>query len=219
MKPIDIIANSVQAHGGMEKWKQMRSLSFTKKTILYNADGSLKKTITQEQAYTFDKSSSGRIDATIDTIGYRLENDALLVKLGDRYYKLENSELESKKKLVNSALYVVSQPFQLMESGAAFERQSDTLFGDKKAFSLRVKYPGDSSTSDQWTYYFDQDSYKVVGSKVSHNNRVSVIENTSYDLSTPFLFNATRKSTILQGDQPKFDIAEYVYSNYKVKFK
>jgi hypothetical protein len=218
VEPFDIIKSSVEAHGGLASWKQLKTLSFTKKTVLYNEDGSIKKTTTQEQAFSFDKSSSGTIDAMIDTTAYRLEKGNLLVKLGDRYYSLENSELERKKKLVNSALYVVSQPFQLMESDATFERKPDTLIGDKKVFSVRVKYPGESADSDQWTYYFDQDSYKVVGCKVKHNNRVSVIENTSYDTKTNFVFNATRKSTIMNGDKPKFVIAQYEYSNYKVAF-
>lgn len=218
VEPIVIIGRSVEAHGGLESWKQLKSLSFTKKTVLYNEDGSVKKNVTQDQAFLFNTSSSGTLDAVIDTISYRLEDDKVLVKLGDQYYDLENAERDAKKKLVNSALYVVSQPFQLLESSATFERKSDTVFGDKPTFSIRVKYPGDSPSSDQWTYYFDQDSFRVVACKVKHNNRVSIIENISYDRSTPFLFNATRKSTIMDGSNPKFVIAEYEYSNYKVTF-
>lgn len=216
MEPIDIIAKSVEAHGGLESWKQLKSLSFTKKTILYNEDGSIKQNTTQDQAFSFDQNSSGTIDALIDTVAYRLENEDLLVKLGDKYYNLENSELEKRKKLVNSALYVTSQPFQLLESGATFKRKKDSVIGAQKVLAIRIHYPNDTSTSDQWTYYIDQETFLVAACKVKHSTRTSLIENTSYDRNTRFVFNATRKSTITENGKAKFVIAEYEYSNYKV---
>ena len=32
----DILSKSLEAHGGLELWQQVDTLSFTKKTILYN---------------------------------------------------------------------------------------------------------------------------------------------------------------------------------------
>ena len=218
VEPIDVINRSVQAHGGLEQWKQLKSLSFTKKTTLYHEDGSLRKENLQNQEFVFSKSFSGRIYAVLDSILYDYSEGNIYVQKLDSSFQLSGDALKSKQNLFKSALYVTSQPFQLLESGAAFERKPDTIFGSKETFAIRIHYPNDSSTSDQWTYYFDQASYRVVACKVRHNDRVSIIENTSYDTSTPFVFNATRKSTIMEGDQPKFVIAEYEYSNYKINF-
>ena len=216
MKPIDIINKSVQAHEGLEQWKQLKSLSFTKKTTLYHEDGSLRKESLQHQSFLFGGNPSGTIHSSMDSVSYRLKKRDIYMQTRDSSFQLSGEELKSKQNLFVSALYVASQPFQLLESGATFEQKSDTIFGTKKAYAIRVKYQGDSSTSDQWTYYFDQESYRVVACKVKHNQRVSVIENTSYDESTPFVFNATRKSTIVENGKPKFVIAEYSYTNYKV---
>ncbi len=218
MEPIDIINKSVLAHGGLEQWKELKSLSFTKKTTVYHEDGSLGKESLQNQEFVFSKSFSGRIYAVLDSILYHYQDGNIYVQRLDSSFQLSGEELKSKQSLFKSALYVTSQPFQLLESGATFERKSDTVFSVKKAFAIRIHYPGDSSTSDQWTYYFDQASYRVVACKVRHNDRVSIIENTSYDMSTPFVFNATRKSTIMDWGKPKFVIAEYEYSNYKISF-
>lgn len=216
VKPINIINKSVQAHGGLERWKQLKSLSFTKKTTLYYEDGSVRLESTQNQSFLFGKYLSGTIHSILDSVSYRFKKSEVYMQTKDSSAQLSGEALKSKQRLFASALYVTSQPFQLLESGAAFERTSDTIFGDKKAFAVRVYYPNDTTTSDQWTYYFDQDSFLVVACKVKHDKRTSIIENLSYDQSTPFIFNATRKSTITENGKAAFVIAEYEYSDYQV---
>ena len=44
-----ILLKSLEAHGGLELWKKIDTLSFTKKTILYNQEGVKEKEITQHQ--------------------------------------------------------------------------------------------------------------------------------------------------------------------------
>lgn len=219
LEPIDIVQESVKVHGTMEAWKNIKSLSFTKKTQLFNEDGSLKQKIVQDQEFQFGNEYSASIYSHLDSTSYHLKEGQIHTEIGDYLFVLGGKELKSKQRLFKSALYVTSQPFQLIESGARFERKQDTLFGEKKVFAIRVHYKGDTSASDQWTYYFDQNTFEVVACSVQHNDRISVIENTSYDSATPFLFNSARKSTIMNGGKSNFVIAEYEYSNYKVEFK
>ena len=47
----DILSKSLEAHGGLEIWQQVDTLSFTKKTILYNREGLKEKEITQHQSF------------------------------------------------------------------------------------------------------------------------------------------------------------------------
>ena len=133
-------------------------------------------------------------------------------------HKLSGEEFKKIDHLFSSSLYVVSQPFQLIKSKAIFKRLQDTVVNRKKVYALDVYYKDDTENSDQWTYYFDQNTFNVTACKVRHQKRVSVIENTSYDMSTPFLFNATRKSTIIHAKE-RFIIAKYSYSNYNVTFR
>jgi len=39
----DILSKSIKAHGGIELWQKIDTLSFTKKTILYNQEGLKRK--------------------------------------------------------------------------------------------------------------------------------------------------------------------------------
>lgn len=216
MEPISIINNSIEAHGSLGAWDKLNSLSFIKKAIVYNEDGSIKSKSVQTQEFLFDTELSASIYSKLDSVQYQLNKGKISVERSDTLYDPKNEELEKVKNQFSSALYVVSQPFQLIQSGAKFELKKDTLINRNQVYSVRVIYNEEDKNSDQWTYYFDKKSYKVLACKVRHNNRESLIENTSFDSSTPFLFNATRKSTILDHGKPKFVIAEYEYSNYKV---
>lgn len=219
MEPIDILERSVEVHGGLESWDQLKSISFTKKTILYNEDASVKRESVQNQKFVFGSNPSAFINSVLDSIIYQLVDDTVTIDFADSVFVAQGVEQDRLKAMFSSALYVTSQPFGLLKSGAIFTRELDTVIGKKEVFAIRISYPDDQSDSDQWTYYFDQKDFRVRACKVRHNQRVSLIENTSYDLSTPFLFNATRKSTILEKGRAKFVIAQYEYSNYKVEKK
>lgn len=218
VKPIDIINRSVQTHGSMDSWQNLKSLSFSKKSIVYNQDGSIKSESVQNQMFSFDGSFSSNIHSVLDSVTYSKRADEIYIDTKDSVYQPKEEELDKAQNLFSSALYVTSQPFQLVQSEASFELEKDTVIGQNRAFAIKVSYKNDGANSDQWTYYFDQDSYRVLACKVRHNKRVSFIENTSYDSSTPFLFNASRKSTIIERGSPSFVIAEYEYSNYEVQF-
>ena len=47
----DILSKSIKAHGGIELWQKIDTLSFTKKTILYNQEGFKEKETTQHQSF------------------------------------------------------------------------------------------------------------------------------------------------------------------------
>lgn len=219
MEPIFIVNESVKAHGGIESWQNLKSLSFTKKTIIYKEDGSLKSRSIQDQKFDLNNGLSVSLNSILDSVTYKLQNGEVRIQNKDSLYQPVEEELKKTQAMFSSALYVGGQPFHLLESGASFEKSKDTLINNKRVLSIRVHYKDEDVNSDQWTYYFDPNSFKVVACKVRHNGRESLIENTSYDTSTPFLFNATRKSTILENGEPKFVIAEYEYSNYKVEFQ
>ena len=218
VEPLEIVRQSAKAHGGLEEWEKIKTLSFTKKTVLYSEDGTEKKQILQDQFFRFqDGQIFTSINSRLDSVSYKLVRGNIYARKNNMISKLEGEELEKVENLFASAFYVTSQPFHLLQSEAQFEKLQDTLIDNNKAFAIGIRYKEDREDSDKWTYYFDKESYKVVACKVQHNNgRTSVIENTSYDSSTTFLFNATRTSTIVSGAKKPFVIAKYDYSNYKV---
>ena len=69
---MDIVNRSLVAHGGIEQWKALKSLSFTEKTFFYKEDGSLENEILQDQEFQFGKNSSMQIHSILDSVRYQL---------------------------------------------------------------------------------------------------------------------------------------------------
>ena len=216
-----ILSNSLEAHGGMSTWEHVDSISFHKKTRLYTKEGVKEKEIDQHQALYLGDELNGQILMYGDPqIVYSLKDGEYAITKGDSLISLNDIEKQSVKTMFNSAYYVLSQPFHLKESNAQLIYQKDTLINERKAYALGVSYIGDTSTSDQWTYFFDAETFRIISCRVKHKTRISYIKNLVYDTNTPFVFNAERESIFLKKDGTKDYVrASYYYSDYRVVFK
>lgn len=216
-----ILSKSLEAHGGMSAWEQVDSISFHKKTILHTREGVKEKETNQHQTFDLGDGFNGQILTYGDPqIVYSLKDGEYAITKGDSLIILNDDEKESVKATFNSAYYVASQPFHLKESNAQLILKKDTLINDRKTYALDISYLGDTSTSDQWTYFFDAETFLITSCRVKHNTRVSFIENLVYDTYTPFVFNAERESVFLRKDGTKDYLrASYYYSDYRVVFK
>ena len=218
-----LLSKSIDAHGGLEFWQKVDTLSFTKKTILYNRKGLKEKEITQHQSFY----GGNFINGNITTIGTDKSNisiigDVYSKRIGDTLISISNNEMKSITNAFKSAYYVISQPFNLMESGALLSYKKDTILNDEKTFVVDVSYKEDQNTNtpDQWTYFINANTYLIVAAKVFHSPTVSFIQNINFNKETPFVFNAERESVFLNKDGSKDYLrASYFYSNYKVVLK
>jgi hypothetical protein len=219
----DILSKSLEAHGGLEIWQQVDTLSFTKKTILYNREGLKEKEITQHQSFYGGDFINGEITSIgVDKSRISIIGDIYSKSIGDSLNVLTNDDVALINKSFRSAYYVISQPFNLRESDALLFYKKDTILNGEKTFVVDVSYREDENTNtpDQWTYFFNANTYLIVAAKVFHSPTVSFIENIKFNKETPFVFNAERESFFLNKDGSKdFLRASYFYSNYKVALK
>ena len=219
----DILSKSLEAHGGLEIWQQVDTLSFTKKTILYNREGLKEKEITQHQSFYGGDFINGEITSIgVDKSRISIIGDIYSKSIGDSLNVLTNDDVALINKSFRSAYYVISQPFNLRESDALLFYKKDTILNGEKTFVVDVSYREDENTNtpDQWTYFFNAKTYLIVAAKVFHSPTVSFIENIKFNKETPFVFNAERESVFLNKDGSKdFLRASYFYSNYKVALK
>ncbi len=217
----EILSNSLDFHGGYNNWKRIDSLSFNKKTTLYTEAGEKEKEIYQFQSFHFGNSINGQITVLgTDTIVYRNQKDVYSKNIRDSIVLLTPSEEESIKTLFRSAYYVVSQPFNLKESNASLRYKKDTVIDGNTTHIVDVSYTGDDKDSDQWSYFFDAQTFKVISCRVFHSPTISFITNTSFDTNTPFVFNTERESSFLKKDGTKDYVrATYLYSDYRVVYK
>jgi len=219
----DILSKSLEAHGGLEIWQQVDTLSFTKKTILYNREGLKEKEITQHQSFYGGDFINGEITSIgVDKSRISIMGDIYSKSIEDSLAMLTDDDVKLINKSFRSAYYVISQPFNLMQSDALLFYKKDTILNGEKTFVVDVSYKEDENTNtpDQWTYFFNAKTYLIVAAKVFHSPTVSFIENIKFNKETPFVFNAERESVFLNKDGSKdFLRASYFYSNYKVALK
>ena len=218
-----LLSKSIDAHGGLEFWQKVDTLSFTKKTILYNRKGLKEKEITQHQSFYGGNFINGNITTIgTDKSSISIIGDVYSKRIGDTLISISNNEMKSITNAFKSAYYVISQPFNLMESGALLSYKKDTILNDEKTFVVDVSYEEDQNTNtpDQWTYFINANTYLIVAAKVFHSPTVSFIQNINFNKETPFVFNAERESVFLNKDGSiDYLRASYFYSNYKVVLK
>ena len=218
-----LLSKSIDAHGGLEFWQKVDTLSFTKKTILYNRKGLKEKEITQHQSFYGGNFINGKITTIgTDKSSISIIGNVYTKRVGDALISISNNEMKSITNAFKSAYYVISRPFNLMESGALLSYKKDTILNDEKTFVVDVSYKEDQNTNtpDQWTYFINANTYLIVAAKVFHSPTVSFIQNINFNKETPFVFNAERESVFLNKDGSiDYLRASYFYSNYKVVLK
>lgn len=197
----DIVERSIEAHGGIEQWRSVNSLSFDKTTILFTKDGTVEKEIEQHQQFNLKPELTGSIhDLKLPGVhGFeydgkeirRISNDSLwTVKDSTKVPKLKNSFM--------AANYVVCQPFKLLDDGVILTYKGMDEMDDSTVHVIDVGYKNDTEDSDRWTYYFETNSFKLLANRVKHNSNVSIIKNLEFDHTSGILFNAHRKSFTLK---------------------
>ena len=218
-----ILKKSLKVHGGLELWQKIDTLSFTKKTILYNQKGIKEKEITQNQSFYGGIPLHGKISSFgTEKSSISVINGVYVKSIRDSLVSITDDEIKAINNSFKSAYYVISQPFNLKESNAFLFYKKDTILDGEKTFVVDVSYKEDENTNtpDQWTYFFNAKTYLIVAAKVFHSPTVSFIENIKFNKETPFVFNAERESVFLNKDGSKdFLRASYFYSNYKVALK
>jgi hypothetical protein len=219
----DILSKSIKAHGGLVLWQKIDTLSFTKKTILYNQEGVKEKEIIQHQSFFGGTPLHGKISSPgAEKSNISVINGVHTKSIRDSLFPITDREIKAINNSFKSAYYVISQPFNLKESDALLFYKKDTILNGEKTFVVNVSYKEDenTNTSDQWTYFFNAKTFLVVAAKVFHSPTISFIKNTKFNTKTPFVFNSERVSIFMNKDGTEDYVrAAYFYSNYKVVFK
>ena len=218
-----ILKKSLKAHGGLELWQKIDTLSFTKRTILYNQDGVKEKEIIQHQSFYGGIPLHGKISSLgTEKSSISVINGVYTNSIRDSLIPITDHEIKAINNSFKSAYYVISQPFNLKESDALLVYKKDTILNGEKTFVVDVSYREDENTErpDQWTYFFNAKTFLVVAAKVFHSPTISFIKNTKFNTKTPFVFNSERVSVFMNKDGSEdYTRAAYFYSNYKVVLK
>ncbi len=219
---LQVVEKGIVMSGTMEKWKNIASLQYTKKSRLLLEDGKVQSDVTQQHHYIYRPNKSVQITWTVDT-------DSFLIVHNDSVsQKFKNDSLvdqgASVKSTVNSATYVLGMPFKLLDKGTVLAYDGLKSFNTKDTVhAVNATYaPGkytNHSTQDEWWYHFDKNTGAFVGSMVYHAPTYALIENLSMTTEKGLTFPKHRKSYRCNAQGEKaFLRAEFWYSDYSIEF-
>ncbi|MEM9362154.1 MAG: DUF6503 family protein [Bacteroidota bacterium] len=219
---LQVVHKGIETSGKMEKWKNIGSLQYTKKSRLLLENGEVESDVTQLHHYTYRPNKSVRISWAVD------KDSFLIVHTDSTSQKFKNDSLvdhgASVKSSVNSATYVLGMPFKLLDKGTNLAYDGLKSFNTKDTVhTVNVTYAPDQhknhSTQDEWWYHFDKNTGAFVGSMVYHEPTYALIENLSMITEKGLTFPEHRKSYRCDADGNKvFLRAEFWYSDYSIEF-
>lgn len=214
---IEIVNSSIIEHGGLDTWKKLKSISFNKVTILFDSMGATESNVIQRHFYNFTPELSG-------TIKWFEKGDSIKVvfEKGEAIKYVNNqSDKDSKeaKNTVDASLYVLFQPFKLLDEGTTLKRVGVDSLDGRAVNIIEPIYAGHQEGDDQWFFYFDTNSSELMANLVNHNGRFSLIKNLTFDYTSLLKLHQHRKSYFVDS---KLNIqylrAEYFYTNYELSF-
>ncbi|MDY8137079.1 DUF6503 family protein [Aquimarina sp. 2201CG5-10] len=216
----EIIENSLQAHGGVEKWQQATELSYKKTTILYDSVGNIEKKIIQKHTNTFQPVFSAEMQWIEDSISKKvIFKDNQISVLYDNVLQNNSNQKQQYRKNIIAANYVIWQPYKLLDTDVTLDYLGEENIDDKTAHVIQASYYNDDdSPANTWWYYFDVETYLLLGNMVHHGTTYSYIKNIKYENQTGLSLNAERKSYMTDSLRNiKFLRANYFYEIFDLK--
>jgi hypothetical protein len=139
------ISKVFEAHGGLDRWKDMQTLEFT----IPNDHGN-------EVAKVALKSRKILIDMPTHTIGFD-GNDVWLLKKDTIAYK------GNPKFYYNLMFYFYAMPFVFADDGIHYEAADSLVFEGKTYPGIKISYENGvgESPDDEYILYYDKDTHKM----------------------------------------------------------
>ena len=214
-----IVKNSIEKHGGAKAWSSLKRLSFDKKVTLFLKDGIIESSIKTHQEFTFYPNLKGKITWNVnDKKNSILYNNAAVLKFVNDSLITNPKDLQIATNSFNAALYLISQPFNFLNENTIITFLGVVHLENRKVYGVKVTYSNDTKEADKWFYYFDLKTFKMIANKVILKDHTSLVENITFDTSTDFIFNQSRKSYRLNDTGDKTYLrATYFYDNFKTE--
>ena len=195
----------------MEHWQNLETLKFKKKTVLYNADGSIERSSLERHTLHQKDTLHGQI-VSIDP---------------NQKYTTRFSDMEGQKIMADTVLdgtnaflsshFVVNQPFKMLDPGVELSYLGVDTLANGKVVDVVKAYYG-SEEDDVWWFYFDTESHVLLATLIYHSPTYAFVDNEKMEMIDGMLWNTER--TTYRTDSLRnveYVRAEFVYSEMECK--
>ena len=216
---ISLIEKSIEAHGGVQSWEGLQVFSMEKEGWLYLENGEVESHSLQQNEFRLKPYFEALMSWQKDSIRHKVVFDGLKTQywMGDNEIQNE-SFLQSKKRDIDAAFYVMTKPFDLLDEGKSLTYLGmEKLPNGNEVETIQViDGDPDDPRTDIWWYYFDPETSRIVAYKAKTSDHFSLVYNLDWDNYTGILFPAKRESYRVDSlGNHLYLRAEYTYRNYK----
>ncbi|MFT4736824.1 MAG: hypothetical protein ACI8QD_002240 [Cyclobacteriaceae bacterium] len=208
-----LFSQSLVAHDSLGLFDQIGDLSFTKRIVSYDDKLVVRSDITQFHSYQFEPTVGG-------IIYWSQRGDSTYLQRQDTlYYAFRNGKVDTSASTLkwveatfSSSMFVLLQPFKLIEADSLYE--SSFSLEENNYPSISPKY---MDSGDEWTFILDPVSHLVVFNLVKHNDRYSLIANESFQVVKGIKLHHKRSSYFVDQWAINRQLnSTYVYDNYSI---
>jgi len=220
-KATEVVERAIAWAGGMDKWNNLSTISYTKRSRLLLENGDVESDVTQLHAYQMAPNLSMEISWNSDDQTYRiLHTDTASIRIKNDSVIAQGPKV---KESAFSALYVLGMPFKLKDAGTQLAYEGRVDFNGQEADVIKATYQPDKhanhSTSDLWWYYFATSDGAFLGCKVYHPPTYALIENVMFQEVEGMQFQKRRMSYRCDSlGNKQFLRAEFWYEGFEVEF-
>ena len=217
-----ILKRAIDTAGGWENYKNMDSIFYKKRTVLYDKEKNVESDVTQFHKYQLKPELAMSISWEKDSMQHEIifEKNKVIKKINGDIVEADDAAL---KRTCMASYYVLFMPFKLLDPGVELAyKGAVTLPHSKNVHAIAADYnPGENanhSTSDNWEYYFDKRSGDFIANMVDHGDYFALIYNHEYVEVGGLRFNAFRPSYRVNSDRTHlWQRGEFYYSDFVVK--
>lgn len=214
------LQKAMEAAGGLDNWKKIKSLKFKKEFRLLKESGAIEKAALQTHDYSFLPKQNIEISWQDSS----KQKHKITYKNASAKKRIDGNLDQSAKQqsLINTVLsstFIISIPFNLLDKGVDLTYEGTEIFEQKKVHVIKAIYNPTNNpqhtTPDIWWHYFDAQTYRQLGYMVFHVDHFSLVKNLSDTKVGPFTFIQKRNS--YRADSLKNILylrADYEYSDY-----
>ena len=218
----EVVRKAIDYAGGWDVWDSKKNFSFFKKITQMDSTGAVIRSVKQLHQYNLADQFQARMTWKKDGYNYLIINNGEQAK---KYKEgMELTDDKSKNEAWNASFgshYVISMPYKLTDPGVTLTYEGiDTIVLDQPVHSVKVEYAigaGSAGGMHVWWYYFDQNTYDLVGNYLDYGEGHSLTTYEVFEDVEGMRFHNKRYSYKSNENRERVQL-KTIYENEEMKF-
>lgn len=216
----ELLSKAEVYQGGRKNFHKLKTISYTKRFVLYHSDGKEERVVTQYHNYDFTREKYSITSVQDGKTTVQIAQVDEILEWGQKGSIKEGAHSDFWKSL-NATLFVYRLPFNLRDSGVELSLHGRQEVRGRETRILQANYNPSKfenhSTADKW-FFMIADNGEILANKIYTSDHNSWVDNLSWQEVGGLRLYKHRKSYRLdEKDEKTYLRAEYWYEDFIVE--